>query len=60
MEFLQVEDQKQFAKIVKEHEKIKVNKQIPELIMASGQAKVQMSNNSAVFCSKMNDYIDSY
>lgn len=60
VEFLSETDVKKFQKAHKEFEKIKYGRYLPDLTTAKGEAKVKMTANSAAFCTKMFDYVDSY
>ena len=58
--FLEIEDLKEFNKANKVFEKTKYGKSINELVTEKGQVGVNMNQNSMVFCSRMNDFTDSY
>lgn len=60
VKFLTIEDKKQWEAMQKDSEKAKFSKMLEDLITYKGQAKVQMGANSAAFCSKNIDYVDSY
>jgi len=53
-------DIKAFAKLNKEEEKRKYVISMQHLISEKGEVQGQMISNSAVFCSKMVDFVDSY
>ena len=58
--FLETSDLKDFQKNVKIFERTKYGKNLIELVTAKGEAGVQMNQNSMVFCSKMQNFTDSY
>mmetsp|Transcript_49025 Transcript_49025/g.36100 ORF Transcript_49025/g.36100 Transcript_49025/m.36100 type:complete len:106 (-) Transcript_49025:25-342(-) len=60
VDFLQVDDLKLFQKIVKDQEKVKYGKALTDLVMQTGQARVQPTEQASKFSGKMLDYIDSY
>jgi hypothetical protein len=59
-EFLKNEDQKMITKQLKKLQEAKVGRMVNDLTLASGKGKVQMSNNSAMICSKFGDITDTY
>jgi len=59
-EWLQNSDAKEFTKITKNAEKQKYVRAMSNVLSAQGRVPSQMVSNSAVFCSKMTDFIDSY
>ena len=60
IEWLTNENVKEFPKAMKAQEKAKMSKALADVKTESGEVSVQMVTNSAVFCSKMTDFIDSY
>ena len=58
--FLEIEDIKDFQKANKIFEKAKYGKAIVELVTEKGQVSVNMNQNAMVFCTRMNDFTDSY
>ena len=58
--FLEIEDLKEFQKANKIFEKTKYGKSIVELVTEKGQAAVNMNQNAMVFCTRMTDFTDSY
>lgn len=60
IEWLTNENLKEFPKAMKAQEKAKQSKALADVKTESGEVSVQMVTNSAVFCSKMTDFIDSY
>ena len=58
--FLETTDLKDFQKAVKVFDRTKYGKQIKELVTQKGDVGVQMNQNSMVFCSKMQNFTDSY
>ena len=60
VEWLQMTDNKKFQNTMKQVEKIKYIRKIDNVISYQGRVPAQMISNSAVFCSKMTDFIDSY
>ena len=58
--FLETSDLKDFQKSVKVFERTKYGKNLIELITSKGEVGVQMNQNSMVFCSKMQNFTDSY
>lgn len=60
VEWLRMTDIKAFAKLNKEEEKRKYVISMQHLISEKGEVQGQMISNSAVFCSKMVDFVDSY
>lgn len=59
-EWLHNEDVKEFAKVMKAADKYKFVKNMNCVISKDGKVPAQMIQNSAVFCSKMTDFVDSY
>lgn len=59
-DFLKNPDQKQIAKELKKLVDAKVGRNFGDLAMAKGKARVEMSNNSAMICSKYADITDTY
>jgi hypothetical protein len=59
-DFLKNHDQKHINKELKKLAEMKIGRGLNELCMAKGKAKVQMSNNSAMICSKYSDITDTY
>ena len=53
-------DNKKFQNTMKQVEKIKYIRKMDNVISYQGRVPAQMISNSAVFCSKMTDFIDSY
>ena len=60
IEFLKNDDIKEFQKIMKNEDKKKYVRKMENVISPQGRVPAQMISNSAVFCSKMTDFIDSY
>jgi hypothetical protein len=60
IDFLKNEDIKEFQKIMKNEEKKKYTRSFDNIVSPQGRVPAQMISNSAVFCSKMTDFIDSY
>ena len=58
--FIETVDLKEFQKQVKVFERTKYGKNLIELITTKGEAGVTMNQNSMVFCSKMQNFTDSY
>lgn len=56
----QTQNAKEWSKLIKNAEKVKQSKAIDSIITQSGQVNVQMSQTASVFCSKMEDFINSY
>ena len=59
-EWLQNDDAKEFTKTTKAAEKQKFIRNMENVKSVQGRVPAQMVSNSAVFCSKMTDFIDSY
>lgn len=60
IEFVTQIDTKKFGKDSKNHLKQNFGKQLSDLVTKTGSVKVQMGSDSAAFCSRMGDYVDSY
>jgi len=61
VEWLDNDQPKQFAAIMKSQEKAKVPKNLLEAVInQQGRVPVHSISNSQVFCSKMTEFIDSY
>ena len=60
IQWLTNDDPKDFPKIMKAAEKTKQAKGMDAVKSFIGKTPSQMISNSSVFCSKMNDFIDSY
>ena len=60
LEWLQNNDSKMFKNSMKKYEKLKYIRKMDNVISYQGRVSAQMISNSAVFCSKMTDFIDSY
>ena len=60
VEWLTNEDVKEFTKSQKNQEKLKQAKAMADVKSMKGLVPSQMISNSAVFCTKMADFIDSY
>lgn len=60
IQWLTNDDPKEFPKVMKSAEKQKQLKGMSVVSSFQGKVPTQMISNSAVFCSKMNDFIDSY
>lgn len=59
-EFLNNDDIKEFQKIMKNEDKKKYVRSMDNVVSMQGRVPAQMISNSAVFCSKMTDFVDSY
>lgn len=59
-DWLQNDDAKEFTKTTKAAEKQKYVRKMENVLSVQGRVPAQMVSNSAVFCSKMTDFIDSY
>lgn len=60
IQWLQNDDPKEFSKIMKAADKFKYVKKMENVISQNASVPCQMISHSAVFCSKMNDFVDSY
>ena len=60
VDWLTEQDAKEFLKIIKKEEKVKFVKGLNNVQSIQGRVPGGMISTSAVFCSKMTDFIDSY
>ena len=58
--FLEIVDLKEFQKAIRLFEKTKYGKSIVELVTKYGQVGVNMNQNAMVFCTRFQDFTDSY
>ena len=60
VDWLTEQDAKEFLKIIKKEEKVKFVKGLNNVQSIQGRVPGGMISTSAIFCSKMTDFIDSY
>ncbi len=58
--FLEIEDLKEFQKAIRLFEKTKYGRSLKELVTKYGSVGVNMNQNAMVFCTRFQDFTDSY